>query len=137
MKLEFSTCLDFVGQDFLGFTKTGIECLSDLTITDILTTQDCKVKVVIRNIDIGILLKWIKININGQDFPSYSKNVSPKNINLPGAQMEHVSEITLGPQTQNIEAFVHILANTGNPNAVSKEITTSNNTLNKIYSCRQ
>jgi hypothetical protein len=120
-----------------SLTKTGLKCLPDLIITDILTTQDCKIKVIIKNIGIGVLMKWIEINIKGQLFPHYSEIVAPNKINLPGGQMEYISEITLGPQAQNIEAYVYIESNTGNPYAVSKEITTSNNTLNKILSCTQ
>lgn len=120
-----------------SLTKTGLECLPDLTITDILTTQDCKVKVIIKNVGIGVLTKWIEINIKGQLFPNYSKIVAPKNVDLPGGQMEYISEITLGPQAQNIEAYVYIEPNTGNPNAVSKEKNTSNNSLNKLLSCTQ
>ena len=120
-----------------SLTKTGIECLPDLIVTDLLTTQDCKIKVIIKNIGIGVLMKWIEINIKGQLFPHYSKIVAPKNIDLPGGQMEYISEITLGTQAQNIEAYVYIEANTGNPNAVSKEKNTSNNSLNKLLSCTQ
>jgi hypothetical protein len=120
-----------------SLTKTELECLPDLIISDILTTEDCKVKVIIKNTGIGVLMKWIKIDIKGQLIPYYSKIVAPQNIDKPGGQMEYVSDIKIGPQTQSVEAFVSIQANTGNPNAVSKEKNTSNNSLNKLLSCIQ
>lgn len=120
-----------------SLTKTGLECLPDLVVADILAAKDCKIKVIINNDGIGVLQKWVTINLQGQAFQPYSKTMAPQNIGMPGGQMVYTADVTLGSQPQNVEASVYIQANTGNPNAVSKEKTLANNSLTKLLSCGQ
>jgi hypothetical protein len=118
-----------------SLTKTGLECLPDLVVADILAAKDCKIKVIIKNEGIGVLQKWVTINLQGQAFQPYSRTIAPQSIGLPGGQMVYTADVTLDSQPQNIKASVYIQTKTGNPNAVSKEKTLANNSLTKFVSC--
>lgn len=126
-----------------SLTKTGLECLPDLSVADILTTEDCKIQVLINNEGIGVMLKWVTIQVQGQTFQTYSKTIIPQdidkkpggNIDTPGGQLLHETDVILGSKAQQIKASVYIQPNTGNLIATSKEKTLTNNSLTKFLSC--
>lgn len=120
-----------------SLTKTGLECLPDLAIVDILATKDCKIKIIINNVGIAVVQNWVTIHLKGQTFQPSSKTVAPQNINHPGGQMIHVSDVVLGSQAQPISASVHMQPNTGISSIAPKEKTMKNNSLSKVLSCTQ